>query len=85
MVVDRTYYKFDIGEEQFKISLPSNNSFAESYSNKPRTFTYSGDLPYDWEKDFWNIFLIDSASDNLLKEYIEQITSISPNFSNNQV
>jgi len=84
-VINRTYYQFEIGEEQLSISLKYNDNIIDNYATKPRTYLYSGELPENWEHDYWNTFLMDSDNDDVLKNYIKQINSVSTNFSNNQI
>jgi hypothetical protein len=54
---DMNIYEFSFGESQLRFALTLPPNLRQQFVNAPRSYTYSGVLPRDWKKSYFQMFL----------------------------
>lgn len=60
----------------YEITETLYGSLYNFYENSPKTYSYQGDLPADWEKDYFSMFLKQSANDDSISKIAADIQNL---------
>jgi len=69
---------FDLGKKTYSISPYVTKTVFKSYDKEPRVFTYTGDLPPDWESQYYDMYLNHAEDKKLMNNILEQIRNLEP-------
>lgn len=65
-----TNFEFQEGTKEHTISLELPATLRQQFANAPREFRYSGALPKDWKRDYFQIFLQHSADQPIVRNLL---------------
>ena len=75
-------YTFDVNKESYTIDLPISESLISYFGSQPKVYRYEGrQLPSDWEKDYYNMFLTNEKDERLIKQIIRRIKDLKPSMT----
>ena len=80
-------FEWEYAGKKYNLELDLYSSYFYFYQNQPKTFQYRGELPENWEEEFYGLFLLAAEGDNTLDHLAEALKNIGEEnkFSDDQV
>jgi hypothetical protein len=61
---------------KYNLSLPLDNSVYEYYKTQPKSYSYAGDLPANWEENYYGMFLKTNVSDQSIEQLATKLETL---------
>lgn len=61
---------------KYNLSLPLDNAVYEYYKTQPKSYSYAGDLPANWEENYYGMFLKANANDQSIEKLATKLQAL---------
>lgn len=66
-------WRWSWNDQEYLISLELPASTYNYYTKQPKTFTYSGSLPDNWQEKYYSQFLNDTTQNKIIEQIVKQL------------
>ncbi|NTV41583.1 MAG: hypothetical protein HGA61_04925 [Candidatus Moranbacteria bacterium] len=68
---------------KYELSLTLYQSVYKFYQNEPKTYAYDGQLPNNWEEEYYGMFLKANENDQTISELVDKLKALGSKHSLN--
>ncbi len=70
-------YKWEYKGKNYELSLDLYDSVYQFYAQSPKEYSYYGNLPQNWEEDYYGMFLKSDPSDKTISDLASKIKDLA--------